>query len=54
MSPYQCFFFHFCKVACRATFALHVVLNWLTLRFVGCFSWPHSQIIYLQVAATLL
>jgi len=31
------FFLHFCKVACRATSALHVVLNWLTFRFVGSF-----------------
>jgi hypothetical protein len=31
------FFFHFCKVACGTTSALHVVLNWLTFRFVGGF-----------------
>jgi hypothetical protein len=49
----QCFFFHFGKVACGATSALHVVLNWLKLRFVGNCFWPHSQIIYLQVAVTL-
>jgi hypothetical protein len=48
------FFSHLCKVACGATSALHVVLNWLTFRFVGSFFWPHSQSIYLQVAATLL
>jgi hypothetical protein len=27
------FFFHFCKVACWATSALHAVLNWLRFRF---------------------
>jgi hypothetical protein len=32
---------------------LHVVLNWLKRTFVGNCFWPHSQIIYLQVAATL-
>jgi hypothetical protein len=36
-SMHQCFFLHFCKVACGATSALHVVLNWLTFRFVGSF-----------------
>lgn len=42
----QCFF-RFCKVACGATSALHVLFNWLTFRVVGnCFE-PHSQIIYL-------
>jgi len=48
------FFFHFCKVACWVTSALHVVLNWLTFRFVGSSFWPHSQSVYLQVAVTLL
>jgi hypothetical protein len=48
------FFSYFRKVACGATSALHVVLNWLTFRFVGSFFWPHYQIIYLQVAATFI
>jgi hypothetical protein len=44
MPPYQCFFSHFCKVACGATFALDVVLNWLTLRFVGSFFGPTPKL----------
>ncbi len=39
--PEAVFFFHFDKVACGATSALHAVLNLLKLRFVGkCFLAP--------------
>jgi hypothetical protein len=48
------YFLFFCKVACGAPSALHVVLNSLTSRFVGSFFWPHSQTIYLQVACHII
>jgi hypothetical protein len=41
LEPYQCYFFHFCKVATMAMHENHLVPNWLKDILGRSSSWPH-------------